>query len=70
MYRTRLWTLYADLSPAALQLMAAQAGAPYPSVTAGAWSSVSGLGDPDQAPAWMIRLRDRLAAEGIAHDLD
>ena len=69
MYRTRLWTLYADLSPAALQLMAAQAGAPYPSVTDGAWASVSGLGD-EQPPEWMIRLRDRLAAEGIAHDLD
>jgi len=67
-YRT--WTLYADLSPAALQLMAAEALGYQPGVTAGAWASVSGLGDADEPPAWMRRLRDQLARDGIAHDLD
>jgi len=65
-YRT--WTLYADLPAATLQFMAAEALGYQPGVTDGAWASVSGLGD-EQPPEWMIRLRDRLAAEGIAHEL-
>jgi len=68
MHSYRTWTLSADLSPAALQLMAAAALGYQPGVTDGAWASVSGLGD-EQPPAWMLRLRDRLAAEGIAHEL-
>lgn len=74
MYHTydmyHMWTLYADLPADALRLKAAKAGALYPSVTAGAWSSVSGLSSDGQPPEWMLRLRARLVAEGIAHELD
>jgi len=65
----RTWTLAADLSPAALQLMAAEALGYQPGVTDGAWSAVSGLGDADQPPEWMQRLSDQLKRDGIEHQL-
>ena len=65
----RTWTLYADLPAATLQLMAAEALGYQPGVTDGAWSAVSGLGDAKQPPAWMLRLSDQLARDGIEHQL-
>ena len=68
MHATRVWTIEANMSAGALQLLAAEALGYQPGVTAGAWASVSGLGG-NQPPKWMIELSKQLAARGIKHAL-
>lgn len=69
MHSTRVWTIEAQMPAFTLQLMATEILGYQPGVTAGAWASVSGLGDTKRPPEWMLELRERLAARGIQHSL-
>src|SRR5690606_39383814 len=69
MHHTRVWTIEAQMPAATLQLLATEALGYQPGVTAGAWASVSRLGDTKRPPERMCELRERLAARGIQHSL-
>lgn len=65
----RTWTLSADVTAGAMEVMAVDAGAAMtPSVSQGRWSSVSTLGV--QPAAWMTALAERFNAEGTDYTLD
>ena len=68
MDRYRVWTLTADLTPAALQLRASDVLGFIPGVDDGVWSAVNGLGG-NQPPEWMQRLSNQLKRDGIEHQI-
>ena len=68
MHSTRVWTIAANMSAGALQLLVTEILGTQPGVNAGAWASVDGLGGA-QPPQWMVRLSEQLTARGIQHAL-